>query len=271
MIEHNLVDTYLEELWIQCGLVLDSLRLVDRSRFQEKYLKLAESWRLSDSNLSESNDGIRLFLLVARDLHPLPNKFDRQLLELGSGTTLVDALAAAAKIMPHRLVAEHMAMVDKAARRFHIPTKLENEAEFQDLLSVGAEAMFMAAQKYYRRPKGSFKNFVFPLLRESMREEQARRHPVPFKIRKKLAALGRLREEAHLRELSLGREDIAKRLRLGPEELQELLQIEGVWGNGQEMQKDTELEELEIPDHSLDQLSQLLQIEDQRRLDQAMK
>ena len=52
----------------------------------------------------------------------------------------------------------------------------------------------MTAEKYYWNPRGNFPNFAWNILREKIRDDQAKRHPVPFAIRKKLKALGEFRE-----------------------------------------------------------------------------
>ncbi len=268
--DNSLIKVYFIEIWGQCQKQLETLSLVDQQKFLAKSEELAEVWQIQELDDQGREDGLRLALLIARELHPLPARLDRQLLALESQDPFVKALREAAKIMPHKLVEEHWEIVRKAAARYHIPSKTENEAEFQELQSVGREALFRAAQKFYKKPRGSFKGFAWPLIRESMREEQSRRHPVPFKIRKKLAALSRLREEAHLRELTLDKDMIRSRMKLSTEELQELLQIEAVWGNGLEFETDTDLDEIESPDQGRDQLSMLLEIEDQRLLDQAL-
>jgi|GEM_PF-3116643 len=268
--DNSLIKVYFIELWGQCQKQLETLSLVDQQKFLAKAEELAEVWQITELDDQGRKDGLRLALLIARELHPLPARLDRQMMALEGQDSFVKALREAAKIMPHKLVEEHWEIVRKAAARYHIPSKTENEAEFQELQSVGREALFRAAQKFYRKPRGSFKGFAWPLIRESMREEQSRRHPVPFKIRKKLAALSRLREEAHLRELTLDKDMIRSRMKLSTEELQELLQIEAVWGNGLEFETDADLDEIESPDQGRDQLSILLEIEDQRRLDQAL-
>ncbi|WP_141732256.1 sigma-70 family RNA polymerase sigma factor [Oligoflexus tunisiensis] len=270
MDDNSLIQVQFMDLWTSCQSLLETLSLVDVQQFLTRVAAQAASWNLDADKASCEADRLRLLLLVARELHPLPARLDRQLAALPGSNELARALHEAAQIMPHKLVETHWELVRKAAARYHIPSKVENEAEFQELQSVGREALFRAAQKYYKKPRGSFKGFAWPLIRESMREEQARRHPVPFKIRKKLAALGALREEAHLRELTFSKEEIRTRLKLSPEEFHELLQIEAVWGNGLEFETDVELEDIEAPDQRLDQLSMLLEIEDQRRLDHAM-
>lgn len=271
VIDNSLIRAHFIEIWNSSQSLVETLTLVDLAKLLEKTEQQAASWKIQSLDDQGHRDCLRLFLLVARELHPLPARLDRQLAALEETNGLGKALHDAAAIMPHKLVELHWEIVKKAAARYHIPSKMENEAEFQELQSVGREALFLAAQKFYKKPRGSFKSFAWPLIRESMREEQARRHPVPFKIRKKLAALGRMREEAHLRELTLTKDVIRTRLKVSPEELQELLQIESVWGNGLEFETDVDMDDIEAPDHSLDQLSMLLEIEDQRRLDEAMK
>jgi RNA polymerase sigma-B factor len=269
--DNSLIRAQFIELWQRCQGVLETLVLVNQSDFLNKIEQQATAWNIQSLDEQNQRDALRLLLLVARDLHPLPARLDRQLNALQGPDEFAKILHDAAQIMPHKLVETYWEIVRKAAGRYHIPGKMENEAEFQELQSVGREALFRAAQKFYKKPRGSFKSFAWPLIRESMREEQSRRHPVPFKIRKKLAALSRLREEAHLRELTFTKEDLRTRLKMSPEEFNELIQIENVWGNGLEFDTEVELEDIEAPDHSLDQLSMLLEIEDQQRLDKAMK
>lgn len=255
----------IREIDAQCRSLIETWSLVEPDVLHQRVADQAVNWPDADPESM-----LRLVLLAAWELHPLAPRLDRQLKELEPDSQLKKDLAGAAKILPHRLVEDHWNLVRRAAARFHIVTQKENEAEFQELLSVGREALFIAAQKYYRRPRGNFKNFAWGLLRERMRDEQNRRHPVPGKIRKKLAALSRLREEYRLAEKRLESEEIKQKLKLSPEQFRELLQTEAVWGNGLEFETDVVLEELEEADHSLDQLSQLLQIEDARRLEQAL-
>jgi RNA polymerase sigma-B factor len=269
--DNSLIRTHIISLWQRCLGVLETLTLVDQSAVLAKFDEKAESWNLQNLGEENEREALRLILLLARDLHPLAARLDRQLAALEGDDGLTRILREAAQQMPHKLVETHWDLVRKAAARYHIPSKFENEAEFQELQSVGREALFRAAQKFYKKPRGSFKGFAWPLIRESMREEQSRRHPVPFKIRKKLAALALLREEAHVRQLTFTKEEMRQKLKMSPEEFHELLQIENVWGSGLEFETDVELEDIEAPDHSLDQLSLLLEIEDQNRLDRAMQ
>lgn len=271
MTDNSLIRTQFIELWQRCQGLLETLTLVDQEQWLHKIESLCESWKIQSLTEDNRNESLRILLLAARDLHPLPARLDRQLAALPTEDALAKTLHDSAQIMPHKLVEIHWEIVKKAAGRYHIPGRVENEAEFQELQAVGREALFRAAQKFYRKPRGPFKSFAWPLLRESMREEQSRRHPVPFKIRKKLAALSRLREDAQQRDIRFSQEELRERLKMSPEEFHELLKIENIWGNGLEFETEVELDDLEAPDHSLDQLSMLLEIEDQKRLDQAMR
>lgn len=264
------VQQYVRELWQQCRAAMDTWVLIDPQQLADKVLELNVSggW---NAGPDDHDALLRVGLLAAWELHPLKPRFDRALAELNATTPFLQEVKALAAILPHRQVEVHWELVRKAAGRFHIPGSLESEAEFQDLLSVGREALFIAAQKYYRKPRGPFKNFAWTILREKMRDEQGKRHPVPARIRKKLAVLGQLREEHRLRDKVLDPPAIKELMRLQPEELHELLQIEAVWGNGLEFETDVVLEELEEPDHSLDQLGQLLEIEDAMRLEVALQ
>jgi RNA polymerase sigma factor for flagellar operon FliA len=262
----GLRDSFLE-LWEACLAKIETAALVDAGKLEQRVVEQAKAWGTS----LDTPELIRLILYCARDLHPLPARFDRQVSQLNLDDELSQQLLHSWTILPHRLVEEHWALVKKAAARYHIPTSLENEAEFQELLSVGREALFLAAQKYYRRPRGDFRNFAWHQIKDKIREEQGQRHPVPPRIRKKLSALAQLRDDYTLADRTLDRQEIQRQLKLNPEELVELLQIEAIWGNGQEFETDVVLEDLEEPDHSLDQLAILLEIEDAQRLDQALR
>ncbi len=249
---------------------VETATLIEAERLRVRTEQIFAQWIAADP-LIESQEGVvRAFLLAAWELHPLPPRLERQLAALESHSSLGQILGSAAKSLPHKLVEEHWNLVRKAAGRYHVPTEVENEAEFQELLSVGREALFVAAQKFYRRPRGNFKNFAWTLLREKMRDEQARRHPVPAKTRKKLAALSALRESYRLSDKTLDREAIASELKLAAPEVLELLQVESIWGNGLEFETNLVLEDLEAADQSLDQLSMLLEIEDADRLEKAL-
>ena len=89
-------------------------------------------------------------------------------------------------VLPHRLIKNNWDLIKKAAIRYHLPNSIDQELDFNDLLSVGNEALMLAAEKYYWNPRGNFPNFAWNLLREKIRDDQAKKHPVPFAIRKNL-------------------------------------------------------------------------------------
>ncbi len=267
--EHDLVRN-VEEIEAIFREHVETSALIDSGALRTRTQSLLNLWSQGETGDEDRDKTIRAFLLAAWELHPLPPRLERQLAVFEHHSGVPRAFWEAAKNLPHKLVEAHWNLVRKAAGRYHVPSELENEAEFQELMSVGREALFLAAQKYYKRPRGSFRNFAWTLLRERMREEQARRHPVPAKVRKKLAALSQLRESYRLSDKTLDRELMASHLKLAPQELQELLQIESIWGNGLEFETDVALEDLEAADHSLDQLALLLEIEDADRLDEAL-
>ena len=103
-------------------------------------------------------------------------------------------------VLPHRLIKNNWDLIKKAAIRYHLPNSIDQELDFNDLLSVGNEALMLAAEKYYWNPRGNFPNFAWNILREKIRDDQAKKHPVPFAIRKKLKALGELRESYYLED-----------------------------------------------------------------------
>ena len=261
----NEINAALEQIWSYARQHIETLRLVDSQKLMAKIQEKNPDLEAIDRELAA-----RLVLSQAWDLHPLHQKLTRQFNEFSPRDPEGEALVAAFNILPPRLVEIHWELVKKAAKRHHIPTEIEDEAEFQELLSVGREALFLAAQKFYRRPKGSFKSFAWSIMRESMREEQRSRHPVPPSVLKKLAQLSRLREEYHLRDLALSREIIYRELKISENEGKELLATESVWGSGQAFEHDHVLEDLEVADYSLDQLGMILEVENAKLLEAAM-
>lgn len=249
---------------------IETLKLVDKEKLSQRVEKLIQDWEIKSLDDDSRPQLARIVMFSFWELHPLRQRLTRQMEAFEVSDDIAKALANAWKLLPERLIESNWELVRKAAAKYHIPTHLENEAEFQELMSVGREALFLAAQKYFKRPKGPFKNFAWSMLRERMRDEQMNRHPVPPSVRKKLAALKRLREDYHLRDLSLTEDVIRKELKLSPDESRELLATEAVWGTGQAFENDHVLEELEEPDHSLDQLQFLLQVEDSIKLEEAL-
>lgn len=267
MQNHNESTDTLEQLWAYARQHIETLKLVDSQKLLTKVRE-----QNPEINLSDKDQAARLILKTAWDLHPLQSKLTKQLTDFTNSQHDPNgkALSAAWQILPDRLVEAHWELVKKAAKRLHIPTQIEDEAEFQELMSVGREALFLAAQKFYKRPKGSFKSFAWSFMRDRMREEQRNRHPVPPSVLKKLAQLARLREDYHLRDLRLTREIILRELKISDNEAGELLATEAVWGSGQAFEHDHVLEDLEVADFSLDQLGMILEVENAKLLEEAL-
>lgn len=257
-----------EHIWKYAVTQIETLKLIDTQKLLNK---IATTYPGNKDEVFDLEQAARAVMQSIWDLHPLHAKLTRQMTEFTPSDPEGKALLAAWDILPSRLVETHWELVKKAAKRHHIPTQFEDEAEFQELMSVGREALFLAAQKFFKRPKGSFKSFAWSFMRESMREEQRSRHPVPPSVLKKLSILGRLREEYHLRDITLTREIILRELKITENEAKELLATEAVWGSGQPFEHDHILEELEVADYSLDQLGMILEVENVKMLDEAMQ
>ena len=173
--------------------------------------------------------------------------------------------------LPHSLVQAHWHLPKQVAATYHQEAKYDNDQAFKDSLSVGQEALFEAAQKYFKKPKGEFKSFAWTILKQRIKEEQSRKHPIPFKVRKKLKSLGELRDEFSYREDNLTHDIIRERMSLSEQDLESLLETEAVWGNGQDMESDVELDELENEeDASPSALAVLVNIENERLLNDAI-
>lgn len=257
-----------ENIWKYAVAQIETLKLIDTQKLLTKIATTHKDVKDGDFDLEQA---ARAVMQSIWELHPLHAKLTRQMAAFAPADPAGKALLAAWNILPSRLVETHWELVKKAAKRHHIPTQFEDEAEFQELMSVGREALFLAAQKFFKRPKGSFKSFAWSFMRESMREEQRNRHPVPPSVLKKLAVLGRLREDYHLRDLTLTQDIILRELKLSENEARELLATEAVWGSGQPFEHDHILEELEVADYSLDQLGMILEVENVKLLDAAMR
>jgi RNA polymerase sigma factor (sigma-70 family) len=256
----------LDHIWNYARANIETLRLIDTPKLMAKIRE-----QNPDIEALDQAALTRVLLQIAWDMHPLHPKLVRQFKDFHPVDAEGHGLVEAFNILPARLVETHWELVKKAAKRHHIPTQIEDEAEFQELMSVGREALFLAAQKFYKRPKGSFKSYAWSLMRESMRQEQRNRHPVPPSVLKKLAQLARLREEYSLRDLALTHELIMRELNVGENEIHELLATESVWGSGQPFEHDHILEELEVADFSIDQLGLILEVENARLLEEAMR
>lgn len=172
--------------------------------------------------------------------------------------------------LPHKLIAEHYDLIKQAAAAFHKATRIDNEYGFQDLLSVGQEALYLAARKHYLNPKEPFKNFAWNLLRQKMKEEQQQKHPIPGRLRQKLRSLEIIREECRYLRQTIDRDELMKRLAINAAQLDELLSLEAVWGYGADFETDVVLEELEKPDQAPTALMSLIAKEDRALVEAAV-
>lgn len=152
--------------------------------------------------------------------------------------------------LPHNLVRENWDLVRKAAVKYQIPSKIDPELEFDDLISVGREALFSAAQKMWDQPRENFRKFAMQILKERIKNHQSQKHPVPFKTRKKLEKLKSARESLQGKDGAITPETLSKATGFKAEEMESLLEVEAVWGGGFEIDLSDQLEELEIPDLS---------------------
>ncbi|SME98112.1 sigma-70 family RNA polymerase sigma factor [Pseudobacteriovorax antillogorgiicola] len=199
------------------------------------------------------------------------DRLDRIVSNKSGKSEFLDRLKQDWERLPHRLVAKHWHLVRQVAATYHIDVKYDNDQEFNDIVGVAQEVLYQSAKKYMRRPRGDFKSFVWPILRQKIKEEQGRKHPVPFKIRKKLRALGDLREAYSYRtDVTLTKDVVRDALQLSEQELDELLSIEAVWGNGAEIESDVVIEDIEEPDLSPNALAILVSIENEALLKEAI-
>lgn len=173
---------------------------------------------------------------------------------------------------PHNLVAQHYTLIRKAAATYHQKALIDDEARFNDLISVGMESLYRAARKYFLEPKGSFKALAWETLKKDFRSEQNQRHPVPAKIRKKLSLLKEMREQIASEQGVVATEnELARRLNLSEQQLSDLLQIEAVWGTGADFETDVLIEDIVEPDLSPSALQMLLSSEQKHLIADAMK
>jgi len=173
---------------------------------------------------------------------------------------------------PHNLVTRHYTLIRKAAATYHQKALVDDEARFNDLISVGMESLYRAARKYFLEPKGSFKALAWETLKKDFRSEQNQRHPVPAKVRKKLSLLKDVREQiANEQSVVATEKELARRLNLSEKQLNELLQVEAVWGTGADFETDVLMEDIGEPDLSPSALHMLLSSEQKHLIADAMK
>ena len=173
-------------------------------------------------------------------------------------------------IMPTVLVETHFTMIKAAAAKYHRPQEIDDQLEFDDLISVGREALLAAALKMYRNPEQDFKNLAWQILKQKMLDEQSRKHPIPFKVRKKMTKLMELKADLSEQGKSTSHESLAKKLKMKESEVRELLLLEASWGSGFALDS-TEIDDAtQVPDHSPDPLGIFIQNEDRSLIAQAM-
>lgn len=171
---------------------------------------------------------------------------------------------------PHKLVTRHYSLIRTAAATYHQKTIIDDEAKFNDLLSVGMESLYKSARKYFLEPKGSFKALAWEALKKDFRSEQNQKHPVPAKIRKKLSLLKDVRDQIFAEGLVASRNELLKRLNLSEQQLSELLQVEAVWGTGADFETDVLIEDIGEPDLSPGALQLLLSGEQSHLISKAI-
>ena len=96
-------------------------------------------------------------------------------------------------------------------------------------------------------------------------------HPVPFAVRKKLKALGELRESFYLDDKIVRMADIKEALKLSDPELKDLLKLEAIWGHGQDKEVDVEVDDIEQEDLSPSAVAMLIQYEDSQIVHDALE
>ena len=169
------------------------------------------------------------------------------------------------------LVKENYDIIKKAAAKHHRPGSNDDEMEFNDLIGVGGEALWAAAQKMEENPRNDFRKFALQVMSDKIRSHQKQKHPVPFKTRKKIERLKETREQLNIHGYSDDdKAQLADALGMTTEELRTLQEVEAVWGDGTEISMGDQLEELEIPDLSPNALDLLIDNETQMRMSSAM-
>lgn len=173
--------------------------------------------------------------------------------------------------LPHILVKANWDLIRKAAVKFHDPSRIDPELEFDDLLSVGGEALIHAAEKQFEKARPDFPKFALQTIKDKIKSHQNSRHPVPYKTRKKLEKLREAREETGLSSHDEGTtKALSEKVGLSRQEMKGLYEVESIWGHGHFVDVGDRMEELEIPDLSPDALSLLIDQETSMRMSQAM-
>ena len=95
--------------------------------------------------------------------------------------------------LPHRLVVSYLPIVKQVAATYHEVKEVDNDHSFADLISVGEEALYLGAKKYFESEKTEdFRSYIWDFLRKKMKQEMVANHPVPHGIRRKVQKLADL-------------------------------------------------------------------------------
>jgi RNA polymerase sigma factor (sigma-70 family) len=250
--------------------ILEQLSLV----YLEELLAQAVSQGKNEHQGAKRDDfDERLWVLKLREIHPNPRQLDRQvaeLIDMKDESPLPAEFIAIWKQLPHRLVEQHWSMVRKAAATYFQAYPNADQA-FSDLISAGQEALFLTANRYFFNPKGTFKNAAWNALRAKIKEDQQHGHPVPFKVRQKLAQLEDVRAEWRRQGQTLSRETLKAELDLHDQQLEELLEVASLWGKGLEFERPDDLEELDTLDLSPSALALMIEREERTLIEQAVE
>ena len=246
------------------GQTLTSLSEILQVNLAEKESTINEFLESKNVTFSlNSEKSLRVFVYAIFTDKNLQRKLDAMMQAKARSTDPVfKQVQKVWNVLPHRLIKNNWDLIKKAAVRYHLPNSIDQELDFNDLLSVGNEALMLAAEKYFWNPRGNFPNFAWNILREKIRDDQAKKHPVPFAVRKKLKALGELRESFYLDDKIVRLSDIKSHLGISDNEIKDLLKLEAIWGHGQDKEVDVEVDDIEQEDLSPSAVAMLIQFED---------
>ncbi len=164
--------------------------------------------------------------------------------------------------LPHNLVRHNLDLVKKAALQYQLPAKIDPELEFEDLMSVGREALLIAAQKMADRPRENFRSYAMQVLRDAIKNHQSGQYPLPRKMRKKLDSLKEARAATGANgQDSAAIDQLSEHLNFHPDEVRDLFEVEAAWSASTLVDFGDRMEELQIADQSPDALTLLIERE----------
>ena len=173
--------------------------------------------------------------------------------------------------LPPILVKNNLDLARKAATKYHDPSRIHQELEFEDLIGIAQEALMLAAKKHFKKPRGDFRKFAMSSIQDKIKNHQSSRHPVPYKTRKKLERLREVRETTGLKSHDeKTTKELSKKAGFSEQELEGLYEVESIWGSGHFVDFGDRMEDLEVPDLSPDALSLLIDAETSMRMSQVM-